>query len=173
MKIKNASRRLWMRRQRQKKRRESCAKNTQPKPDPPNGTHMTVPRAIATYPSFPERRFPTTMSATTTTTRNTIKSHKGRSTKYTTSTPAPPDGMHMIVFIGITTYQSLPDRRLPMTMNAKTMITNNTRKLHKGHSTHAHSSHQEAYDISQRDYDQTIHYQKVIPNNYDRNNDNY
>ena len=43
--------------------------------------------------------------------------------------------------------------------------------MHKGHSTHALSSRQEADDIAQSDYDRPIHSQKVIPNNYERDND--
>ena len=44
-------------------------------------------------------------------------------------------------------------------------------KSHKLHSNHALSSRQEADDSAQRDYDQPIHSQKVIPKNYDRDND--
>ena len=171
MKIKNASQRLWMRRWRRQKRQESCAKTTQPTPAPPAGTQMVVPRGVAAYPSFPERRFPTNMSATTMMTKNRVKSHKGHSAKYTPHTPAPPNGRQIIVPRGITTYQSLPDRQFPMTMRAATMTTNKRRKSHKGNSTHARSSFQEADGSAQRDNDRPIHYQKVIPNDYDCNDD--
>ena len=51
-------------------------------------------------------------------------------------------------------------------------MTNNKRlKSHKGHSTHARSYRQEADYSDQRDYDRPIHSQKVIPDNYDRNDD--
>ena len=40
------------------------------------------------------------------------------------------------------------------------------------HSTHTRSSCLEADDSAQRDYYQPIHSQNVIPNNYDRYNDN-
>ena len=53
---------------------------------------MIVPRGIVTYPYFPEWRFLTDMSETTTTTKNRVKSHKGHSADYTPSTPAPTSG---------------------------------------------------------------------------------
>ena len=53
---------------------------------------MIVTIMIETYPSFTEWIFLTAMSATTTTTKNRVKSHKGNSTKYTTPTPAPTSG---------------------------------------------------------------------------------
>ena len=53
-----------------------------------------------------------------------------------------------------------------------TTITKNKRwNLHKVHSTHARSSHQEAYGSVQRDYNLPIHSQKVIPKNYERDDD--
>ena len=66
-------------------------------PDPPSGKQMLVPRGIATYPYFPKRRLPTTMSVATTTTKNKVKSHKGHSAKYTPPTTAPPAGSQIIV----------------------------------------------------------------------------
>ena len=53
-----------------------------------------------------------------------------------------------------------------------TMTKNKRWKLQKGHSTHARSSCREADDSAQKDYDRPIHSQKVIPENYDRDNDN-
>ena len=51
-----------------------------------------------------------------------------------------------------------------------TMMTKNKRwKLHYGHSTHARPSSLEADDSAHKAYDQPIHSQKVIPDNYYRN----
>ena len=53
------------------------------------------------------------------------------------------------------------------------MTMNKRRKSQKGRSTYAQSYLQEADDSSQRDYNQPIHYQKVITHDYDRgDNDN-
>ena len=160
-----------MRRWRRQKRRESLAKTNQPKPTSPVRTQIIVLRGIVTYLSFPERRFLTTMSATTTTTKKTIKLHKGHSEKYTPPTPTRPSGKQMVVPIKITTYPSLTDRKLPMNMSATTMTNNNSRKFYKGHSTHIWSPCREAENSIQRDYDRPIHSQNVIPNNFDRDND--
>ena len=54
-------------------------------------------------------------------------------------------------------------------MSAMTMTNIKRWKSHKVHSTHARSSCREAYDSSQRDYEQPIHFKNVIPDNYDRN----
>ena len=51
------------------------------------------------------------------------------------------------------------------------MTMNKRRKSQKGRSTYAQSYLQEADDSSQRDYNQPIHYQKVIPDDYERDND--
>ena len=153
--------------------RNGCAITTQPTPAPPSRIQMIFPRGIANYPSFPERQFPTIMSATTTAlTKNMIKSHKGHSVKYTLPMPSPPSGRHMIVPRGITTYQSLPDRQFPTTMNTTTMPKNKRIKSHNKHSTHARSSLQEADDSAQRYYDRPIHTLKVIPDDYDCDNNN-
>ena len=149
---------------------ESRAKTTQPKPALPAGTHMIVPIGISTYPYFTEWQLPAVMSAKTTTTKNRVKSHKEHSAKYTPPTRTPLSGRHIIVPIVITTYKSPQERRFPMTTSATTM-TNKRWKLHKGHSTHARSSLWEVDDSTQRDYDRLIHSPKVIPDDYDRNND--
>ena len=133
---------------------------------------MIVARGIANYPSFPERRFLTTMSVTTRITKKTINLHKGRSAKYTPPTPAPLTGRQIIVPRGIMTYQSLPDRRFPKTIKATTMTMNKRRKSHKGHSTHACSSLWEADYSAQRDYNRPIHSQKLIPDDYEHNGNN-
>ena len=62
------------------------------------------------------------MSATTTTTKKRVKSHKGHSEKYAPPTSAPPAG--------------------------------------------------KADNGAQRDYDRPIHYQNLIPDKYDHDNDN-
>ena len=132
---------------------------------------MIVPRGIATFPYFPKRKFPTTMSMSTTTkttsTKNARMLHKRHSANYTPHTPSPPARRQTIVPRVITTYQSLPDRRFLTTTNKTIMTTNKRRKLHKGNSAHSRFSHREADDSYQRDYDQQIHSQKVIPNGYD------
>ena len=133
---------------------------------------MIVPRGIVTYPSYPKRRFQTTMRPKTMTTKNMIKFHKGHSTNYTPPTPAPPARSNIIVPRGITAYQSLPYRRFRTTMKATTMTTNTRRKFQKGHSTHALSSRREADDSTQRNYNRPIYSRKVVPNDYDRDNDN-
>ena len=92
---------------------------------------MIVPIGIATHPYYSKRRFPITMSVTTTMTKKTIKSHKGHSSKYTPPMPAPPAVRQMIVPIELTTYQSLTDERFPDSMNTTTMMTNKRRKSHK------------------------------------------
>ena len=51
------------------------------------------------------------------------------------------------------------------------MMMNKMWKLHKGHSTVSCSSRREADDSAQRDYDRPIHSPKVIPDDYDRNDD--
>ena len=52
------------------------------------------------------------------------------------------------------------------------VMTKNKRwKSHKGHFTHAHSSFRKADDSAQKDYDQLIHSQKLIIDNYDRNDE--
>ena len=56
-------------------------------------------------------------------------------------------------------------------MSAVIMTRNKRWKLHKGHSTHTWSSFREADDSAQRDYNQPIHSQKVIPDDYDRVDD--
>ena len=160
-----------MRRWRRQKRRESCAKTTQPIPVPPSGTQMIVPRVIATYLYFPERRFLTTMSVKTMTTKNRVKLHKGHSAKYTPPTPKPPVGRQIMVPIWIMAYQSLPDRRFTTTMSLTTMMENKRWKLHKLHSTHTRSSRQEADDSAQRDYDWPIHSPNLTADDYDRNDD--
>ena len=172
MKIKNASWQLWMQRRQRQKRRESHAKTNQPMTNPPTGTQTIVPRGIETHPSFSERWLPTTMSTATKTTKNRVKLHKGHSEKYTPPTPALPAGRQIILPRGITTYQYFPNRKLPKTMSATYMTTNKRWKLHKWHSTHARSSFREADDSAQRDYDQPIHYQKVITHDYDRGDNN-
>ena len=55
-------------------------------------------------------------------------------------------------------------------MSVTMMTTNKRRKLHKGLSNHARSSRWDTDDIYQRDYDQPIHSQKVIPDNYKHDN---
>ena len=50
--------------------------------------------------------------------------------------------------------------------------TNKRWKSHKRHSTHTSSSFLEADDSAQRDYNQPIHSQKVIPDDYDHVDDN-
>ena len=54
-------------------------------------------------------------------------------------------------------------------MIATTMTKNKRWKSHKVHSTHARSSRLEADDSAQRYHDRPIHSQKVIPDNYERN----
>ena len=56
-------------------------------------------------------------------------------------------------------------------MSAETMTKNNMWESHKGHFNHTRYSCRESDDIDYRDYDQKIHSQKVIPENYDRNDD--
>ena len=51
------------------------------------------------------------------------------------------------------------------------MTKNKRWKLHKGHSTYAHSSSREADYSAHRDYEQPIHSQKVIPDNYEGDDD--
>ena len=68
---------------------------------------------------------------------------------------------------GITTYQSLLDRRFATNVSATMMMKNNRLLLQKGHSTYARSSRWEADDSAQRDYDWPIHSQKAIPGDYD------
>ena len=171
MNIKNASRQLWMQRWEWQKIWEGCAKTTQPTPAPPIRTQMMVPRGIWIYPSFPNRRCLTDMSATTTTTKNGVKLHKVHSLKYTLPTTAPPVGRQIMVLRGIMTYQSLPDRQFTTTMLTTKMTKNKRWKSHEGHSAHAWSSLREADDSFQRYYDWPKHYPKVIPNNFDQNND--
>ena len=69
------------------------------------------------------------------------------------------------------TYQYLQDRQFLTTINATTMTANKRRKLYKGHYTHACSSRWKADDSAQRDYDQPIHFRKVIPDDYDRDDE--
>ena len=47
-----------------------------------------------------------------------------------------------------------------------------TRKLRKGHSTHARSFLRKADDSAHREYDLPIPSQKVIPDDYERNDNN-
>ena len=154
-----------MRRWWRQKIRECRDKTTQPTLAPPADTQMIVPRGIATYPYFPKRRFPITMSATTamTTTKKRVKSHKGHYAKYTPPTLATPFGRQIMAPRGITIYQYLPDRLLTMTTSTTTMTMNNMWKLHKGHPTHTRSSWQEADDSSKSYYDRPIHSQKWFP----------
>ena len=133
---------------------------------------MIMPRGIATYPSFPKRRFPKTMNGTATSTKKRVKLHKGHSAKCTPPTTTPPARRQIMVPIEITTYQSLPERRFTTTMSATKMMTNKRSKSYKRHSTHARSSRREAGGSALRDYDGPIHYQKLIPDNYNRNNNN-
>ena len=173
MKIKKTSWRIWMRLWQQQKRWESCSKTTQPTPAPPVGTQMVLPRGIATYPSFPGSRLPTTMSMTTTMTeKNRVQSHNGHSAKYTPPMPDPPAGRQIIVPRGITTYQSLAYRQFTTTMSTTTITTSERWNFHKWNSTHSRSSLRKAGYSAQRDYDWPIHSQKVIPDDYDRDNDN-
>ena len=153
-------------RQRQK-RRVNRAKTNQPTPAHPSGTQMIAPRRISAYPSVPESVFPTTMSTTTTTTKKGVKSHKGNSANYAPPTPTPPAGRQIMIPRGIKTYQSLPDRQFPTTVSATTMTTNKKRKSYKRNSTQARSSHRETDDSAQRYYNRPIHYQKVITDEYD------
>ena len=50
------------------------------------------------------------------------------------------------------------------------MMNNKRWNSHKGHSTHARSFLRDAYESAQRDYDQPINSQKLIPDDYDRVN---
>ena len=54
------------------------------------------------------------------------------------------------------------------TMSATEITKNKKWKSHKGHSNPARSSLQEANYSAQRDYNQPIHSQNVIPDNYDQ-----
>ena len=56
-------------------------------------------------------------------------------------------------------------------MRVVRMTKNKRWNLHKGHSHHGRSSFREADYSAQRDYDQPIQSQKLIPYNYDRDND--
>ena len=56
-------------------------------------------------------------------------------------------------------------------MNATTMTINKMWNSHIVHSTHALSSLQEADDSAQSNYDRPIHSQKLIPDSYDRDDD--
>ena len=53
-----------------------------------------------------------------------VKYHKGNSAKYTPPTPTHTVRRQIIVPRGVTKYQSLPDRKLLMTMSVTTMTTN-------------------------------------------------
>ena len=108
---------------------------------------------------------------TTTTTKNRVKWHKGHSVKYAPPTPYPPAGRQIMVPIGIMTYQSLPDSQFPTTMSLMTMTINKRLKLNKVHSTNARSYVQEADNSAHRYYERPIHSQKLIPENYERDND--
>ena len=56
-------------------------------------------------------------------------------------------------------------------MSSMTITMNKRLKLHKGHSTNAHSYVQEADNSAHRYYERPIHSQKLIPKNYERDND--
>ena len=58
----------------------------------PAGTQMMVPIGIVTHRYLPKWKFLTAMSATATTTKNRVKSHKVHSANYTPPTPAPTSG---------------------------------------------------------------------------------
>ena len=74
--------------------------------------------------------------------------------------PLLPTERQMIVTRRINTYPSLPERLLPMNMNATTTITKNTKILRQGHSTNAYPPAGEADDSAQRDYNLPIPSQK-------------
>ena len=56
-------------------------------------------------------------------------------------------------------------------MSVTILTTNKKWKLYKVHSNHSCFSFREADDSAQRDYNQPIHSQKVIPDYYDREHD--